>query len=132
MDIRQRLLGRGVQVNAGRSNASNLVKTRLGIKLDTFIAQIYAAFDGFPEGVVDGGSCIRIWPINEVIGNAMLSDRIPKERVPFADFLMESERISFDLSNQQAPVSYVNTAEKLADSAAQFFADLAAGNLDFL
>lgn len=132
MDIRDRLLGRGVQLNTGRPNVAYLVRNRLGVELDLFLAQIYAAFDGFPEGVVDGGSCIRIWPISEVIENAELSDRNPTERVPFADFMMESERISFDLSRKDSPILYVDTAEKLADSAAQFFVDLAAGNLDFL
>lgn len=129
-EIRDSLVDREVQLNSGfGGDISDVIFKKVGFRPSYLVSEMYRSFDGFPEGVVDGGSCIRIWPLREVLSS--LNQPASGSRIAFADFLMGSQEITIDFADDEQPVLYSDSGEQIASSTGEFLNGLAQGAFDF-
>jgi hypothetical protein len=130
-EVRRLLLRRGTSLNDGiAGDVATAIAQATGLKADPLIIEMFKSFDGFPVGVVDGGSGIRIWPLRDVL--SVGSQKSSSSRIDFADFLMNSNNLSFDIADEQQPILYDETDEQVAEGVSDFLYRLAHGKLDFL
>ena len=128
--LRTSLVGREVQLNNGfGEKVSDVIFEKTGFRPSYLVSEMYRLFDGFPEGVVDGGSCIRIWPLREVLSAVEQSASGP--RIAFADFLMGSQEITIDITDDDQPILYSDSGERISSSTGEFLSGLAEGAFDF-
>lgn len=129
-EFRSHLSARGTALNAGIViHDVNNIMLNANFKLPSEFIGMYQSFNGFPPGVTDGGSGIRIWPLSEVLIQENLGN-LPS--LPFADLLMGSSEIAVDLSSADNTIMYADTAEKLAPCLNDFLGMLTRGDLDFI
>lgn len=130
LPVKRALQDRGVELNNGFSgDFVAFVEKEIGLIPDPIICEVYYSFDGFPEGVVDGGSCIRVWPSREIVADR--GDSASSSRIAFADLMMGSQELTFDISDSKQPILYGDTGEEVAGSMSEFITSLASGKLDF-
>lgn len=128
--IRKALLDREVHLNSEfNGNFSTFIEKEVGVVPDPLVCEIYQLFDGFPDGVVDGGSCIRIWPSADIVANRDRNSL--SSRIAFADLMMGSQDLTLDITDAHQPILYADTGEEVAGSLSEFLISLTHGRLDF-
>lgn len=116
--------GRGVALNRG------LLQGELSAIADPSIRKLYAEFNGFPEGVLDGASGIRVLPFDEMTLQAYgVIDA--QARHVFADILMGSDQFSCNLGNGADPIFSVEDGKEISPSWSDFWQSFLNGEFDF-
>jgi hypothetical protein len=124
-DIKIALERRGVHLNQGIKVSKIVQKSKSNnITIDPYIIQIFSQFNGFQEGSSDPGSCVRLWPLEDV-----LAEHEGQKRSPFGDFLLDSNRFTCELENVNEPIFL--DSDKVAESLVDFFVKLLSGRFDF-
>lgn len=130
--LRLSLESRRTLLNGGNEHCvERLIEETIKVRPDVIVSRMFKHFDGFPPGAMDGASCIRLWPLGEVLSSVHTAQKnLP--RIVFGDFLISSEFLTLDISDSSRPVRYDFDGPVLADSFAHFLRKLAGGEFDFL
>jgi len=111
-------------------DAAQVVSERLGVSLAPSTAMFFNHFDGFPAYTYDATTQYRIWTLEEIVAETEQQHKI-LPRTSFADFLIESSRLSFDLSQEISPIICEGEGV-IASSFLDFVTRLSLGEYDWL
>lgn len=123
------------ETELGKPHQAHQLKTLekfLGRNIGQDFNRLFSVVDGFID--YDHLSQIIIWNLDTILKrNFIINDAITKDGwVAIGDFLIESDLIVAQISQEKAPVKLWYSNDMMADSICEFFEKISLGGFDFI